>query len=357
MAIFYDFLEVVGGAEKFTIELANSVKQPLVVGGVDNQLLNKLPTIEGELTVLGGLTRIPLLKSIKGMHQFKNIDPELTRAKVNLFSGSNAPLTVHRSLSQLNYYYCHTPPRFAYDLFDYYQSVLPGYQAAVVKVLSSYVRGQYCPAIKKMDKVFCNSVNVQKRLQKYIGVEAEVLYPPIDTRGYQNKSQNGYYLSTARLEDYKRVELIVRAFLEMPNKKLVVLSGGSLSDKLKRLACSASNITFTGWVSADQVRDYVANCIATIYLPIDEDFGMSPVESMAAGKAVIGVNEGGLKETVLHRQTGWLCKSNPSVNDIIEAVDYLSVNRANAMITGCFAQSEKFKPDVFYRRMKDVFNP
>ena len=72
------------------------------------------------------------------------------------------------------------------------------------------------------------------------------------------------------------------------------------------------------YIKDKELKNLIGNAIATIYIPIDEDFGMSPVESMAAGKPVIGSGEGGLLETVVHDQTGWLLSPNPSAEELIQ---------------------------------------
>ena len=132
--------------------------------------------------------------------------------------------------------------------------------------------------------------------------------------------EGDYFLSTARLEPLKRVDLIVNAFKNMPDKKLFVTSGGSQLKSLQELADGAKNITFTGWASDAELRRLVGNCIATIYIPKDEDFGISPVQSLAAGKPVIGVNEGGVAETVREPADGVLISTPPSPEKVLKAV-------------------------------------
>jgi glycosyltransferase involved in cell wall biosynthesis len=289
------------------------------------------------------------------MKAFKTVNPNLLKDEINLFSGNNAPLSVYNSQANKNYYYCHTPPRFAYDLFDYYQQELSWYQKKMVKLFAYYVRYEYESALRKMDAIFCNSVNVQKRIKKHLGYDAEVIYPPVNVNKYYNNPSKGYYLSTARLENYKRVELIVKAFLKIPDKNLIVLSGGTLLKKLQKLSSESRNIIVVGWVDDASLLNYISECIATIYIPIDEDFGMSPVESMAAGKPVIGVAEGGVKETVVHMETGWLCPSKPSIDDIVKAVNYLSNEKSFLMRSDCEKRADKFSPHTFYTRMHELF--
>ena len=83
-----------------------------------------------------------------------------------------------------------------------------------------------------------------------------------------------YFLSTARLEPLKRVDLIIETFKGMPSKKLVVTSGGSQLESLKDLALGAKNITFTGWVSDTELRRLVRSVLRLSHIPKDEDFGM-----------------------------------------------------------------------------------
>ena len=107
------------------------------------------------------------------------------------------------------------------------------------------------------------------------------------------KDQKDYYLSFARLADAKRVDRVVEAFKKLPEKKLVIIYGENdpQRQKIFDLASGYKNIEFVTLPGNVGFTDYVGNAIATIYIPIDEDFGMSPVESMSAGKPVLGVNE------------------------------------------------------------------
>ena len=73
------------------------------------------------------------------------------------------------------------------------------------------------------------------------------------------------------------------------------------------------------------------NAIATIYIPKDEDFGISPVESMSAGKPVIGAGDGGLLETIIHGKTGWLTPPNPSLKELIQAIKVINPKQALSM--------------------------
>lgn len=222
------------------------------------------------------------------------------------------------------------------------------------KALAAYARRRYEHAIKHIDVIIANSHNVQDRIRKYLGRDAVVIYPPCDTERFLWRGQGDYYLSTARLEPYKRVDRIVESFLCLPDKQLMVASGGSELSRLKQLASGSDNIHFTGWTGEQGLSRLIGNAIATIYLPKDEDFGMSPVELMAAGKPVIGVAEGGLLETVIPEQTGILLNPEFRVQDITDAVDRLTPERALKMRSACEQQATHFRKQVFIEKKRST---
>ena len=290
-------------------------------------------------------------KTLSGQRSFRRRASFVADYDWTIFSGSNAPVAVHHRPDGGNLYYCHTLPRFAYDLFDWYLTSLPAWQRPAFRLLASYVRREYENALTLMDHIIANSENVRNRLNHYLGLDAEVIHPPCDVYGYQWQGQEDFYLSTARLEPYKRVDRIIEAFRSMPDKKLVVASGGSDESRLKRLAQDADNIYFTGWVSEEELKRLVGTAIATIYVAKDEDFGMSPVESMAAGKPVIGNAEGGLLETVIHEETGILLPAYPEPSDIAEAVRNLTLKRAQDMRHACQERASQLSRERFLDNM------
>ena len=207
-----------------------------------------------------------------------------------------------------------------------------------------------------MDLIIANSENVRKRLAQFVGVAAQVIHPPCDVDGHRWLGQRDYYLSTARLEPLKRVELLIEAFRRMPDLRLVVASGGSEEKRLRALAADADNIEFTGWLDRAQLRTLIGHCIATLYIPRDEDFGMSPVESLAAGKPVIGVAEGGLLETVADGQSGQLIAGEPTIDDIIAAVRGMSPGRAASMRALCEQRATAFSEQRFLQQIGQVIS-
>lgn len=269
-----------------------------------------------------------------------------------IYSGQDSPLAVVNHPGGKNILYCHTPPRSLYDLKDYRLSALSPGQALAHRLYNRLFQPLYESAIGKMDVIIANSVNIQKRIKTYLHKDAVVVHPPCDIEKFPWMGQGDYFLSFARLDPLKRVDRIVKAFIKMPGKRLVIASSGPELEKLKALARGSKNISFAGSVADDELRQLVGQALATVYIPKDEDFGISAVESMAAGKPVLGVAGGGLLETVIHGETGILIEEDPTPENIIQAVQELDAGRALAMRHACEKQAANFSKTIFLEKMK-----
>ena len=248
LAFLYDYFQVNGGAEKVAQEMQRSFTDlKLITSQINPDMFAPGDPGIDEIESYGKFYNTAAKRILSAVKCFYFNAGDLKDYDVVFFSGFYSPLAVRHHPCGRNIYYCHTPPRFLYDLKGEYESGLAGYRKLLFRIFCKVFEGYYVGAIKKMDLLIANSENVRGRIKKYIGLDAEVVYPPVNPEGYQWGESQGYYLSTARLEPYKRVDKIISAFLKMPDKKLIVASGGSDMARLKSLAESAPNIKFTGW--------------------------------------------------------------------------------------------------------------
>lgn len=351
--LLYDFMQVAGGAERVTLTLAEAL--PGFETLVSRCYAQAMPLLEGSQVrvreLRGGwsawLPRIP-----ESMWCFRFRSQCLRDAQQVVYSGFYAPFAVHQQRGGLRLYYCHTIPRFAYDLYESTLAQFPAPLRPLYRLFVWWFRKRYEKAIGRMDRILVNSENVRQRLRRYTGLDATVVYPPVATESFRTLDDAGYYLSTARLVPNKRVDIIVRAFLRMPQRRLVVLSGGAELGRLKALAAGAANIEFTGWQTDEQLRLWMGRARAVVYLPVDEDFGMSPVEAMAAGKPVIGVAQGGLLETVVQGQTGILITDPPTPESVMAAVDDMEHMHGPEVSQVCMDRAGQFTQARFVEHMR-----
>jgi glycosyltransferase involved in cell wall biosynthesis len=249
--------------------------------------------------------------------------------------------------------YCHTTPRPFTDQLDFTLSKFPSFLHFFVRFFARIVVGRYIADCRDVDLVISNSQNIQNRLKEFTGIDSKVIYPAVDTSKFQYMETGDYFLSYARLEEIKRIKLIVETFANMPTQKLVICSSGPLKNWLvsEIKTRNLSNITYEGLVSDEKLEELVGNCRAGIYIPINEDAGITQIELMAAGKPVIGVDEGALPSTVLDNKTGIIIKANPTMEDLQNAITKLDYKTALSMKDECQKWSKNFDSIVFFEKM------
>ena len=349
--IAHDYFAIRGGGERLVLTLAEALGSDVMFGYRTAESYDEAAFPDGRTDLaLPEALRRPGLRAAALAMRFRLARGQTRDYGTRIYSGVAAPFAAPERGTGRNILYCHTPPRFIYDQKDHFAE-RAGRDPARRLALEQFRRG-YEAAVERMDVIIANSRTVQERITRYLGKPSTLVYPPCDLEAFKWIEQGDFYLSTARLSPLKRVDKIVSAFCAMPDRKLVVASSGEDLPRLREMAKDAPNISFLGWVSDAQLTELIGRAIATIYVPVDEDFGMSPVESMAAGKPVIGVAEGGLRETIVDGQTGTLLQPDFSADDIAHAVTELRPDKALAMRADCEARAELFSRQRFIEGMK-----
>ena len=350
----HDIFDIRGGGERLAISLTQAINADLCYGKHHKNSFDLDGLHRDKKFDLGLKLELPGLKTwalsrlfsqkTKFLHTYDNV----------IYSGMICPLAIKNHPHGKNIFYCHTPPRFVYDKYQHYlqQNLLP--QRMVLKKLVNWFKPQYETAIKQMDIIVTNSHYVQARIKKYLKQDSLVVYPPCDTSYYQFQTAQGYYLSTARHDKLKRIDKIIQAFKKMPDKKLVICSTGIENNSLLKEAANSTNINFVGQVSDKNLKQLIEQSIATIYIPLDEDFGMSPVESMAAGKPVICSGHGGPTESVLDGETGYYIDEQNIEQSLIRCVNQLDTNKAASMHTACQQRAELFSEKIFHKKIQQI---
>ena len=354
--VLHDYFESAEGGGRLSFELACGLGADLGYGfKVDNHPYLSSGRLQGREYQVSSPSPLPVWRQFRLARAFIRNTGFLQQYDAAMYSGFYTPLAIHQHRDRQNIYYCHTPPRYMYDQRDFFLSLIPQWQRPVLMAFNRWLRPQYEKAVQEMDVIIANSSNVQKRITKYLGLPSTIIYPPCNLDMYTWKKPKGFFLSTARLDPLKRVDVLVQAFLNMPDQRLVVVSGGAELGRIKELAEGADNIEIRGWVDEQVLHELLATCIATIYIPRDEDFGMSPVESMASGKPVLGVAEGGLLETVVPGETGVLLPADEIFPDTLcQAVSKFSTTAAMDMQESCRQRASMFSKELFLERMRSI---
>lgn len=233
----------------------------------------------------------------------------LKKYDVVVFSGDTLSAVAKCRKNAVKICYFHSIPRYLFDQKDLYLAKVPTYLKWPYLAVRYCVTKNFFRSLSKISKIYVNGENLKAYCLEHLGRESEILYPPVDTREFapcDPSEKEDYYVSFSKLATFKRVDAVVRAFKEMPEKKLLIVHGinDPQKDEIAALAEGSSNIEMRVLEDNAELPGIVARAIATLFVSKNEDFGMVAIESMAAGTPVIGSESGGIKETLLPEVTG-----------------------------------------------------
>jgi glycosyltransferase involved in cell wall biosynthesis len=308
IAIAHKDYDTFGGGERVAEALAEMFDAPLIVGRddrdgeFDTQQIDYSPLPDSVAKAMidrGGATR-SLAYQLCWQQQAK-----LTEYDVVITTG-NEPLWYVPEDHQTVIAYTHSTPRWQYDLFHDIDGFLgQGYQLAS--------RVIYQHNVPRVDAWIANSDRVARRITQYWPVDEDdvrIVYPPVDVERYDPgiEPTRDYYLYLGRLPEHKRVHLLIEAFRDLDHD-LVIAGTGPEAERLRRMA--PDNVHFVGWVDEDEKPRWYSGAKALLYPAQNEDFGMVPIEALASGTPVIGVNEGFTRYQVMEGRNGYLCEASP----------------------------------------------
>lgn len=245
--------------------------------------------------------------------------------------------------------YCHTPPRWLY-----------GYQTAIEwkrfwpiriygEVVAHFLRRYDYLAAQRVDEFIANSQNTKHRIAKFYHRDAKVIYPPVEVEKIKQATlklePQDYFLVVARVVGAKGLDLAIEAANRLGVKlKIVGEPAGLRWEEGKLNKMKGKTVEFLGRVTDEELYKLYGQCKAFLALAQDEDFGITPVEAMAAGRPVIAYRGGGYLETVIENKTG-LFFDEYDVDSLIGAIKKLS--NLVIKVEDCRKQAQKFSKERF----------
>ncbi|KAF2335917.1 glycosyltransferase [Flavobacterium ginsenosidimutans] len=309
-ALVSDWYYVNGGAEKVIhsinaiwndfdhfalIDFLNDEDRKFILNGkkAKTSFIQKLPTVKKNHRKF--LQLFPI-----AIEQFDLSDYDLI-----ISSSSAVAKGIKVEKKQLHICYCHSPMRYAWDLREQYlkdAGLSKGLKGLYAKSVLDKIQKWDLSNSENVDYFIANSKHIAQRIKKTYDKDSVVIYPPVDVDFFTlEEEKEEYYLTASRLVPYKKTQLIIEAFNEMPHLKLIVAGEGPELEKLQKIA--KSNIEFVGFVENKKLRTLMQKAKAFVFAA-EEDFGIIPVEAQACGTPVIALKKGGTLETVIENQTG-----------------------------------------------------
>ncbi len=255
-----------------------------------------------------------------------------------------SPGTVHIS-------YVFTPTRYYWSGYHEYLSrpnlgLFNPLAHLIGPGLISRLREWDYAAAQRADHIIGISRYVNQRIHKYYRRQAELIYPPVDTKRFDNtKDRQDYYLVVSRLVPYKQIELAVQACTRMKRPLKVAGSGSELA-ALQRMA--GPTVKFITQPTDGDITDLYSRAKGFIFTP-EEDFGITPLEAMASGCPVIAYGRGGALETVIDGETG-VFFNEPTIDSVVEAIKRFEATSFD--VKKLRTQAERFSNQRFRREFK-----
>jgi glycosyltransferase involved in cell wall biosynthesis len=275
----------------------------------------------------------------------------LLRVDADLVISSSIAFTkaVRTPRSSFHVSYVYTPMRYAWDLDTYLgQSSYPLHARAAARAVRPLMRAWDRRTASRPNKLIAISRTVEERIHRYWGRDVdEVIYPPVPVGEIAlGRRDDGFLLVAARLLSYRRIDLAVRACTDL-GRELIVVGDGPERRRLEEMA--GPSVTFLGHVPRKHLVDLFQRCHAYL-MPGIEDFGIAPVEAMAAGKPVIAFDAGGARETVVSGITGILVERQdvPAFADAIRLLDTMRLDARAAR-----ERARLFDVSVFKQRWRE----
>ncbi|MBE9563616.1 MAG: glycosyltransferase family 4 protein [Proteobacteria bacterium] len=364
IAIVHEWLTTFAGSEKALEQILKIFPDADVYCIVDYLPDAKREFLKGHKITTTFIQKLPFVE--KNYRSYLPLMPLaislLDLSDYDLIISSNHAVAngVKTTSKQIHVSYTYSPMRYAWDLREQYlkeSNLDRGVKGFLTRFILSRLKKWDYRAAQGVDYFIAISGFIKDRIYRCYGKDSVVIYPPVDTDFYQIGGTKGdFYLVASRMVPYKMMPLIVSAFSDMPDKKLVVIGDGPDFDRVKERA--GDNVEILGYQDDLVLREYLQNAKALVFAA-EEDFGILPVEAQACGTPVIGFSKGGLLETVngldSEKPTGVFFDEQSKLS-IKAAVEVFEANSAVFVPENCRENAVRFSEEAFRARFQEYID-
>lgn len=361
IAIFHQFLDNIGGAEKVVLTLAHKLNCDVFTTNIDKEKIAKMgfSSVLERIHSLGKVPLRPPLRQQMAFYFFSKL--KLKNYDFYIIGGDWAIAAA--KYNHPNLWYTHSGLNEIWGFQkEIEENILKAWQIIPYRIWIKFLRKKIKHYVKFVDKIVSNSLNTKEKIKEYYQREAQVIYPPIETSLFFFKPHRNYWLSVNRLIKHKRIEIQLETLRLLPEEKLIIVGsyerGVPHMEEYKNylIKTKPPNVEIKHWVDENELKNLYAYSKGLLATSLNEDFGMNAVEAMACGKPVIAPQSGGYKESVINGKTGILVKElNPQ--EFVKAINEVNKNLNNNPLfyrENCIDQAKMFGVDVFIKKIKEL---
>jgi len=355
VAFVHDWLTVYAGAERVLEQMLQVFPEADLFSTVDFLPPGQRAFIRNKPVRTSFIQKLPLAE--KKYRQYLPLMPlaveqfDLSGYDLVISSSHAVAKGVLTGPDQLHLCMCYSPIRYAWDLQHQYlkeSGLDTGIKGWLAKWMLHKMRIWDYRTAHGVDEFIAISHFIARRIRKVYGRESTVIYPPVDVAGFSlQPDKEDFYLTASRMVPYKKIDLIVEAFTQMPGKKLVVIGDGPDFQKIKSVA--GKNVELLGYQPFTTLKDYMQRARAFVFAA-EEDFGIAPLEAQACGTPVIAFGKGGALETIrgleAENPTGvFFARQEPQ--SLQRAVSQFEAAAAVLTPANCRENALRFSPERF----------
>ncbi len=364
VAIVHDWFKVEGGAENVVTSLLNIYPEADFFAVVDFFTdAQRKKILGGKKATYTFIQRLPFAK--KYFQHYLFLFPlaierlDLRNYDLIISSSHAVAKGVLTGPDQLHICYTHTPIRYAWDMYFAYKDEhhIKGIKEKILSYILHRIRVWDVASSNRVDYFIANSSFVKRRIQKYYRRDAKIIYPPVSATRYSLcEKKEEYYFSASRLVPYKKIKMIVEAFIEN-GKPLIVAGSGAELQEIRSIA--TNNIIILGHISNGEMERLMKGAKAYVFAAY-EDFGIMPVEAMMCGTPVVAYGKGGITDTVIDGITGILYDKQ-NVDSLNASIDKFETMTFDHKVISEHASSfsiERFEKEIkeFVDEKWDIFS-
>jgi len=357
VAIVCDWLTSIGGAERVVLALHEMFPDaPIYTSQYDPKQIDWFKGADIRTTWLQKLPKnntfrkfLPVLRRFA----FQGLDLRKYDLVISS-SGAEAKSVKKLKPGATHICYCHSPTHYYWSRYDEYIKepgfgVLNPLARLGLKLLVGPMRKWDKKAAQRPNYLIANSSHIQKMIKKYYGRESVIVHPPVDVDRFQTPSLRAHaprdgFVVAGRMTPYKKINLAVAACTNL-NLPLVVVGDGPMYTQIKNIA--GSSIKFVGAITDADMPRYFSGAKGLIFTGL-EDFGIIPIEAMAAGTPVIAYKAGGALDYITPK-TGTFFE-NQTVESLKKALQQFDANKFKTKDLA--TQATRFSKQNFKNNMK-----